>query len=121
VTRFAPPEVGKQHLRRRKANHAEGEIMASGSKVYTVLGLAATLGATMIARKVMSATWKLSTGKKPPTNPEHPDVSMGEALTWAIASGVAVGVARMLAGRKTADIYRRSTGHLPANLEDVEV
>lgn len=95
--------------------------MASGSKGYTVMGLAATVGATMIARKVMSATWKLSTGKQPPSNPEHPDVSIAEATAWAVASGVAVGVARMLATRKAAEYYRRSTGHLPPNLEDVEV
>ena len=95
--------------------------MASGSKAYTLLGLVATVGATMAARKAMTATWKLSTGKQPPSNPEHPDVSMNEALAWAVASGVAVGVARMLASRKAADYYRRSTGHLPSNLEDVTV
>jgi Protein of unknown function (DUF4235) len=95
--------------------------MASGSKAYTLLGLALTLGATIAARKAMTATWKISTGKQPPSNPEHPDVSMGEAAAWAVVSGVAVGLARMLAGRKAAEYYRRSTGHLPANLEDVEV
>ena len=95
--------------------------MASGSKVWTVFGLAATVGATMAARKALSATWKLSTGKQPPSNPEHPDVTIGEAVVWAVASGVAVGLARMFATRKAADYYRRSTGHLPANLEDVEV
>jgi hypothetical protein len=95
--------------------------MASGSKVWSLMGLGATLGATMAARKAMTATWKLSTGKNPPSNPEHPDVSLGEAVTWAIASGVAVGLARMFATRAAADYYRRSTGHLPANLEDVEV
>ena len=95
--------------------------MASSSRVWTLMGLAATVGATIAARKAISATWKLSTGKQPPSNPEHPDVSMGEAVTWAVASGVAVGLARMLASRKAADYYRRSTGHLPGNLEDVEV
>jgi hypothetical protein len=85
------------------------------------MGLVATLGATIIARKMMTATWKVSTGKQPPSNPEHPDVSMGEAVAWAVSSGVAVGLARMLAGRKAADYYRRSTGHLPPNLEDVTV
>ncbi len=95
--------------------------MASGSKAYSLLGLVATVAATMAARKAMTAGWKLSTGKKPPSNPEHPDVSMGEAIAWAAASGVAVGLARMLASRKAADYYRRSTGHLPSNLEDVEV
>jgi hypothetical protein len=95
--------------------------MASGSKVWTLFGLAATLGATIAARKAMTATWKLSTGKQPPSNPEHPDVSLAEAAAWAVASGMAVGLARMFATRKAADYYRRSTGHLPANLQDVEV
>jgi hypothetical protein len=95
--------------------------MASGSKVWSLMGLGATLGATVAARKALTATWKLSTGKQPPSNPEHPDVSLGEAVTWAVVSGVAVGLARMFATRAAADYYRRSTGHLPANLEDVEV
>jgi hypothetical protein len=95
--------------------------MASGSKAYSLLALAATLGATIAARKAMTATWKLSTGKQPPSNPEHPDVSLGEAMLWASVSGVAVGLARMFASRKAAEYYRRSTGHLPANLEDVTV
>jgi hypothetical protein len=94
--------------------------MASGSKVYTAMGLVATLGAGVVARKLMTTAWKVSTGKQPPSNPEHPDVSFAEAATWAAASGVAVGLARMLASRKAADYYRRTTGHLPANLEDVE-
>ena len=94
--------------------------MASGSKAYSAFGLAATIGAGILARKVMTATWKVSTGKQPPSNPEHPDVSFGEAVAWAAASGVAVGLARMLASRKAADYYRRSTGHLPAHLEDTE-
>src|ERR1700710_29749 len=87
--------------------------MASGSKAYTLLGLAATVGATMAARKAITATWKLSTGKQPPRNPEHPDVSMAEAIAWAAASGVAVGLARMLASQKAADYYRRATRHPP--------
>ena len=95
--------------------------MASGSKVWSLMGLGATLGATVAARKAITATWKLSTGKQPPSNPEHPDVSLGEAVTWAVVSGVAVGLARMFATRAAADYYRRSTGHLPANLQDVEV
>jgi hypothetical protein len=34
---------------------------------------------------------------------------------------VSVGIARMLASRKAAEYYRRSTGHLPGNLQDVDV
>lgn len=95
--------------------------MASGSKVWTIYGLGATVLATVVARKAMTTSWKVATGKEPPQNPAHPDTSMGEAVAWATASGVAVGLARMLASRKAANYYRRSTGHLPPNLEDVNV
>lgn len=93
--------------------------MASGSKLWTIYGLASYSGATILARKAMNTTWKISTGKPPPKNPAHPDVSMGEAVAWAAMSGVAVGLARMLAARMAAEYYRKSTGHLPANLMDV--
>lgn len=94
---------------------------SKGSKLWSAYGLAATLVAGLAARKAMSTSWKLATGKTPPTNPEHPDVSIGEAIAWAAASGVAVGLARMLASREAASYWRKSTGHLPPNLEDVEV
>ena len=93
----------------------------AGSKVWSAMALASTVGATFAARKGLSSTWKVATGKKPPVNPAHPDVSIGEAVAWATVSGVAVGLARMLASRKAAEYYRKSTGHLPANLADVEV
>ena len=83
--------------------------MASGSKVWSLMGLGATLGATMAARKAITAT------NYPASKRRIDDV------TWAVASGVAVGLARMFATRAAADYYRRSTGHLPANLQDVEV
>jgi hypothetical protein len=95
--------------------------MASGSKVWSVYALGATVLGGITARKALTTTWKLATGKNPPMNPAHPDTSMGEAVAWATVSGVAVGVARMLASRKAASYYRKSTGHLPANLEDVNV
>jgi hypothetical protein len=95
--------------------------MASGSKIWAVYGLAATTLASIAARKALNTTWKLSTGKTPPKNPEHPDVSMAEAVAFAMLSGISVGVARMLVSRKAAEYYRKSTGHLPANLEDVDV
>jgi hypothetical protein len=93
----------------------------AGSKTWSIMGLGATVGATIAARKAVVMFWKLATGKKPPSNPEHPDVSVAEAVAWASFSGIAVGLARMFASRKAADYYRRSTGHLPANLQDVEV
>jgi len=92
--------------------------MASGSKVWSAYALAATVVAGIAARKALTTSWKVATGKEPPQNPADPDVSIGEAVAWATVSGVAVGVARMLASRKAANYYRKSTGHLPPNLQE---
>lgn len=92
--------------------------MASGSKVWSAYALGATVVAGIVARKALTTSWKVATGKEPPQNPADPDVSMGEAVAWAAASGVAIGLARMLASRKAANYYRKSTGHLPPNLQE---
>jgi hypothetical protein len=44
---------------------------------------------------------------------------MVKAIPYAIASGAAMGLARMLATRKAAGYYRKSTGHLPPGMEEV--
>lgn len=86
------------------------------SKIWTVFSLVSALGAAALAKKGLDKSWRVATGKQPPENPADPDVEIWEAVGWAIASGVAVGLARMLAQRKAASYYTRSTGHLPPDL-----
>ena len=93
-------------------------MASDSSKVWSMFALGSTIVAGIAARKAMTTSWKVATGKEPPSNPADPDVSIGEALAWAMLSGVAIGVMRMLASRKAADYYRRSTGHLPPNLQE---
>ncbi|MDQ1615592.1 MAG: hypothetical protein QOJ60_1531 [Actinomycetota bacterium] len=81
-------------------------------------GLSAVLGG-IAARKILVAAWQKSTGKEPPMNPASPTTSWPEAIGWALASGAAMGVARMLATRKAAGYYQRSAGHLPPGMEEV--
>ncbi len=83
------------------------------SKVWAVFSLVAALLAATVARKGLNASWKAATGKEPPANSADPDVDMVEALLWAAVSGTLVAVARMLATRRAADYYARSTGKLP--------
>jgi hypothetical protein len=90
--------------------------MASGSKIWTAFSLAAALGAAAVAKKTLNTSWKAATGKNPPANPADPDVDIWEAVLWATVSGTAIGIARMLATRKAAHYYARSTGHLPPDL-----
>ena len=91
-------------------------MASDSSKVWTVFSMASGLGAVFVAKRVLDKSWQVATGKQPPENPADPDVEVWEAVSWAIASGVAVGLARMLAQRRAASYYTRSTGHLPPDL-----
>jgi hypothetical protein len=89
----------------------------SSSKFYSAFSLVAALGAAALAKKGLNSSWRAATGKNPPANPADPDVSIGEAVLWAAVSGTLIGVARMLAARRAAHYYARSTGHLPPQLK----
>lgn len=86
------------------------------SKVWTVFSLAAALGAAAVAKKGLNTGWRKATGKNPPANPADPDVQIWEAVAWAAVSGTLIAIARMLAARKAANYYTKSTGHLPPGL-----
>ena len=90
--------------------------MAS-DRVWTAFSLVAGLGAAALTRKLLDQSWRAAAGKNPPENPADPDVSIGEAVMWAAISGTLIGVARMLASRRAAHYYAKSTGHLPPQLE----
>jgi hypothetical protein len=90
---------------------------SGGSRLWTVFSLVSALAAAAVAKKALDTGWRAATGKHPPENPADPDVQMGEAIAWAVASGTFVALARMLAQRRAADYYRRSAGHLPPQLE----
>ena len=86
-------------------------------KAWTVLSLVAALLGASLAKKFLTTSWRAATGKQPPANPADPDVDVWEAVLWAAASGTAVGIARMLAQRRAARYYARSTGKLPPSLQ----
>jgi hypothetical protein len=90
--------------------------MESDSKVWSAFSLLAAIVAAAIARKGLIAAWRLITGKEPPENPADPNVDIGEAVTWAVASGVIIGVARMLATRRAATYYAQATGEPEAKM-----
>jgi hypothetical protein len=92
-------------------------MASGGSKFWTVFSLAAALGSAAVTKKGLTTTWRAATGKNPPANPADPDVAIWEAVLWATVSGTAVGIARMLAARRAANYYTKSTGHLPPDLQ----
>ena len=90
--------------------------MAESSKIWSVFSLASALGAAAVAKKALNTGWRAATGKNPPANPADPDVDMKEAVVWAMVSGTLIALARMLATRRAANYYAKSTGHLPPDL-----
>lgn len=90
-----------------------------GALVWKILGTGAAIAAATMTKKLVTSGWTAATGKAPPVNPEDPEVSWPEAVGWAVASGAAVGVARLLATRKAAAYYTKSAGHRPKDLNKV--
>ena len=88
--------------------------MAVGSKL---VGIATGVLVRKGADKAVSAVWRRTKRTEPPADPAAPGTPWGEAMAWAIASGVAMSVARLLATRGTASARKRITGKAPAGLE----
>ena len=94
-------------------------MAAVGKVVYKVLGIGSGLVAAKVARSLLDKGWARTKGGEPPRNPAVPGTSWGEAVTWAVASGVAVSVARLLATKGVATTWAKTTGQLPPGVQDV--
>lgn len=90
----------------------------SGKTGYKLMALVASVFGALVARKALTLGWKVVSGKEPPANPEHPDVTWGEAASWAVVSGAVVGLARLAAQKRVASSWHRSTGALPPGMEE---
>ncbi|TCJ30955.1 DUF4235 domain-containing protein [Nocardioides jejuensis] len=80
------------------------------------MSLGAAVGSAAVAKKTLNTGWTKATGKTPPANPADPDVNVWEAVAWAAASGTFVNIMKMLATRRAANYYLKSTGNLPPEL-----
>lgn len=94
--------------------------MAAVAKVgWKVIGVATGLAAAKATRKAMDVGWSKTRGGEPPRNPASRETDWSEAIAWAVASGIALGLARLLAARGTAKLWEKATGSLPPGLETV--
>lgn len=83
---------------------------------WQILTTVAAVGAAMVVRKVLTASWSSLRPSAPPENPADPSTHWGEAIAWTAATGLVVGVARMVASRGAAGAWTRATGTLPPGL-----
>lgn len=85
----------------------------NGAGGYKLLGTLSALGAAFVTKKLLNILWKRLVGHEPPDKPESLDVELTEAVAWAVASGAAVGLARVMAQRKVASTWQKANGELP--------
>jgi hypothetical protein len=109
----------------RDLDTLDAEVRAQVSQTlekttWRVVGTGLAILSGIVVRKLLIAIWKRLTHQEPPTNPGAPDTTWVEALSWALASGAAVGVARLVAARGATAGWQRVTGDLPPDVEDVD-
>jgi len=73
-----------------------------GSKAVATLAGAA---AAFVARKTIIFAWTKATGKEPPSDTDSPEVSMGEAIGYAVVMGVGMSVAQIVVNRTAKKRY----------------
>src|SRR5688572_6193493 len=86
---------------------------------WKVAATGAGLIARFIVRKSLIAGWKAARKSNPPSNPAARDTQWSEARAWTLATGVGVGLARLVATRGAAGAWEKATGSLPPGLEEV--
>ena len=87
--------------------------------VWKIAATGAAVLASIAVRNALMALWRGVVKTEPPNNPADPATGWGEAVAWTAATGLVIGVARMVASRGAAAGWRRATGTLPPGLQDV--
>ncbi|MBI5027292.1 MAG: DUF4235 domain-containing protein [Actinobacteria bacterium] len=64
---------------------------------------------TVLAAKAVNAVWEMATGDAPP-EPNDPEVRLRRAVTWAIASGIGIGLSQLMVNRFAATQWTRVMG-----------
>ena len=64
---------------------------------------------TIVAQRLVTTGWKVVTGDEPPS-PTDPDTPFVKAASWALASGLGIGVTQLLTQRIAARHWSREIG-----------
>ncbi len=69
--------------------------------------------AALATQRVLEVVWKALRGSTPPKVPADRSSSLVDALSWAVATGVGAGVARLLAVRTAAAVWEAAAHEPP--------
>jgi hypothetical protein len=83
---------------------------------YELMATVLTLGMAALAKKSVDKGFEVTTGRKPPKNPEADGVSLTDAIIYTAATA-AVGVAAKIIVRKIlAQQWEKHDGELPEEI-----
>ncbi len=99
------------------ARREKSKPKRQSKRLWKMYGKSASVLAAIASTQVVNLTWQAALRRKPPASPENPEVTMREAVIWAVISGSAAQVARIVATRKAVDYWVRSTGQLPPGIK----
>lgn len=92
----------------------------STKQAWKMMDRASTIAAALVAQRITATSWRLATGKQPPTSAKHPEVTNREAIGWAIVAGAGVELVKVLVRRSTANYWIKSTGNLPPGMKPLK-
>jgi hypothetical protein len=91
---------------------------AAGKIGWKIVVAAFAVPIGIAVRKGMEVGWRKARHDDPPKNPAAPGTEWSEALMWAVASGIAVAAARLVAARGAAATWKSVTGKVPPDIEE---
>lgn len=109
----------KADQQRLLAEAPPAKAKGPGKSAWKLMDRGSSMAAGALAGRVSALTWKAATGKKPPINGQHPDVSTKDAVAWAIIGGATIELVKVAVRRGTATYWVRSTGNLPPGMKPI--
>lgn len=83
--------------------------------MWMVVATGTTALAGIAVNKGLDQAWRLARDEEPPEDPGSRDVAWRDAILWTIATGVVIGLGRLLARRGAAAGWTALTGKDPPN------
>lgn len=110
--------------KKRAAKAAESNVQPKatpGSKqAWKLMDRGSTVAAGVLARQASELTWKVATGKKPPSDKTNLSAGIRELALWAFIGGGLTELVRVMVKRSTASYWVKSTGHPPPGTKPVK-
>lgn len=85
---------------------------------WLLVGTLSAVSAGIVAQVLLSRGWRRATGRAPPRDPVAFETSWIEAILWTAAIGLVGGVARLLARRIAALVWRLTKGAYPPGVRE---